>query len=74
MTWLYAREMMNTVAAVASARYKPEMRVRAERAERFFRAVAEDDRPSAPSPTQARNAASAMCWRVAGSMDRVGRR
>src|SRR6266404_5308055 len=64
MTWLYASEMMNTVAAVASAMYKPSCVCTPRARNASSGPYAEDERPSAPNPTHARNAASAMCWRV----------
>ena len=61
MTWLYASEMMNTVAAVAIAMNKPRWVCAPSARNASSGPYAEDDKPSAPKPTQARNAISAMC-------------
>ncbi len=64
MTWLYASEMMNTVAAVAIAMYSPRCVCAPSALNASSGPYADDESPSAPRPTHAMNAASAMCWRV----------
>src|SRR5439155_26569388 len=56
--------MMNTVAAVASAMKSPRWVCSPSARNASSGPYADDDNPSAPSPTHARNAAGAMCWRV----------
>src|SRR5438445_9959824 len=56
--------MMNTVAAVAIAMNKPRWVCAPSARNASSGPYADEDSPSAPRPTQARNAASAMCWRV----------
>src|SRR5919108_73404 len=67
MIFVYAAEMMRTVSPVASARKTP----RYWCSPRFLNAssgpYADELSPSAPRPTQARNAASEMCWKSSGS-------
>src|SRR5450755_3472061 len=56
--------MMNTVAAVASAMYSPRWVCAPSALNASSGPYAEEERPSAPRPTHAMNAASAMCCRL----------
>ena len=56
--------MMNTVTAVATARYSPKCWWTPSALNASSGPYADDDRPSAPSPTHARNATSASECRV----------
>ena len=69
----YATEMTSTVTAVAAASATARYQC-SPSARNASSTVGEDDSPSAPSPTHARNATSEMWWYVFGSRKFRGRR
>src|SRR5215468_2709452 len=56
--------MMKTVAAVTIDMYSPRWVCAPSARNASSGPYADEDSPSAPRPTQAKKAASAMCWRV----------
>ena len=64
--------MMKAVTAVASARYRPRWACGPSARKVSSGPYADEDRPSAPSPTHARKATSAIEWRVSAFIGSSG--
>src|SRR5712692_11308013 len=72
MILLYEAAMMRTVSAVRAARKTARYWCSPSALKASSGPYDDDDSPSAPSPTQARNAASEMCWKRCGSWMSLG--